>query len=294
MLTIPELTINWHVLEACNFNCYFCYAKYRQKPSFQHIYKNVLLELSLLKGRVLKLKSGPVLPKSIRVNFAGGEPFLVKDLGQAIELASDLGLRPSFISNGSLITDDFISKFGKRISVAGFSIDSFSRKVNDDIGRIDNKRQQVSLERFHRIFSMFREVSPETMIKVNTVVCRENVREDLTGPLGELKPDRWKALRVIPIHGAEGRQITDSQYKKFLERHKGVAGQVVPEDNEHMHRSYLMLNPEGRFYQREGSSFMQSEPVLQDGAAVALRDMEFDAETYLSRYSQAKEGQKDV
>lgn len=285
MLIIPELTINWHVLEACNFSCYFCYAKYRQKPSFQHIYTDVLQELSLLKGRVLELKSGPVLPKSIRVNFAGGEPFLVKDLGPAIELASDLGLRPSFISNGSLITDDFISKFGKKISVAGFSIDSFSPKVNEEIGRKDNKQRQVSLERFRRIFSMFREVSHETLIKVNTVVCRENMKEDLTGPLGELKPDRWKALRVIPIHGAEGRQIEDFQFENFLERHKGVAGQVVPEDNEHMHRSYLMLNPEGRFYQRDGSHFMQSEPVLKDGAALALKSVEFDAKTYLTRYS---------
>lgn len=284
MQQIPELTINWHVLEACNYNCYFCYAKYSQKSRFPRDFAAVLKELSLLKGKRLKFQSGSAWVKSIRVNFAGGEPFLAKDLGSAITLASNLGLRPSFISNGSLITDDFIKEYGSMISVAGFSIDSFAAGMNEEIGRKDNKGGQVSLDRFNQIFSLFREVSPETLIKINTVVCRENADADLSGPLGELRPDRWKALRVIPIHGAEGREITDAQFRGFLNRHRRIAGQVVHEDNNHMHRSYLMLDPEGRFYQREGSSYIKSEAVAKVGAAKALQSVEFDAQTFLTRY----------
>jgi radical S-adenosyl methionine domain-containing protein 2 len=58
----------------------------------------------------------------------------------------------------------------------------------------------------------------------------------------------------------------------------------VPEDNADMHRSYIMLDPDGCFYQREGSGYLRSAPILDVGAATALQSVEFDAETYFSRY----------
>jgi radical S-adenosyl methionine domain-containing protein 2 len=284
MLRIPELTINWHILEACNYDCYFCYAKYGQKSIFSRLYAEILRELGALNGRRVDFQGCSAIAESVRINFAGGEPFLEKDLGQAIALAYDLGLRPSFISNGSLLTDEFIMKFGPMISVAGFSVDSFDEEQNRRIGRRDNRGSQVGYERMAGIFRTFRQVSPNTVLKINTVVCRENVGEDLTLPLCELRPDRWKALRVIPIHGATGRGISDKEFSNFLNRHGDVPGKIVPEDNVDMHRSYIMLDPDGRFYQREGSDYLRSAPILDVGAATALQSVEFDAETYTSRY----------
>jgi radical S-adenosyl methionine domain-containing protein 2 len=284
MLQISELTINWHILEACNYDCYFCYAKYGQKSIFSRHYAKILRELGTLNGRRIDFQNGCVIAESVRINFAGGEPFLEKELGQAIALAFDLGLRPSFISNGSLLTDDFIMKFGPMISVAGFSVDSFDDEQNRRIGRQDNRGTQVGYERMADIFRAFRQVSPNTLLKINTVVCRENVRDDLTLPLCELRPDRWKALRVIPIHGATDRGISDEEFSSFLKRHRDVPGKIVPEDNGDMHRSYIMLNPDGCFYQREGSGYLDSAPILDVGAATALQSIEFDAETYFSRY----------
>lgn len=284
MIRIPELTVNWHILEACNYKCYFCYAKYGQKPKFSCDFTTVLRDLSALKGRRINFLSGAVYAESIRLNFAGGEPFLEKDLGAAISLAFDLGLHPSFISNGSLLTDEFIIKYGPMISVAGFSIDSFDANQNQVIGREDIRGRQVLFEQFAHIFSLFREISPHTLLKINTVVCRENVEVDFTEQLCSLHPDRWKVLRVIPIHGAEQRAITDDQFNDFLARHRDVPVHLVPEDNVDMYRSYLMLNPEGCFYQRDGSGYIKSAPVVQVGAEEALKSIEFDAQTYISRY----------
>ena len=284
MLRIPELTINWHILEACNYDCYFCYAKYGQRSIFSRHYAEVLRELCTLNGCMIDFQSGSAIAESVRINFAGGEPFLEKTLGQAIAFAYNLGLRPSFISNGSLLTDDFIMEFGPMISVAGFSVDSFNDEQNRRIGRRDNRGAQVSYERMAEIFMAFRHVSPNTLLKINTVVCRENVGDDLTLPLCELRPDRWKALRVIPIHGAAGIGISDKEFSGFLKRHREVPGKIVPEDNADMHRSYIMLDPDGRFYQREGSDYLRSAPILDVGAATALQSIEFDAKTYFSRY----------
>lgn len=284
MLRIPELTINWHILEACNYDCYFCYAKYGQRSNFSRDYVAVLRDISMLKGTRIDFLNGSAMVEKIRLNFAGGEPFLEKDLGRAISLAHALGMRPSFISNGSLLTDDFIRSFGPMISVAGFSVDSFDAELNHEIGRRDNKGKQVTTDRLLQMFALFRAVSPQTLLKINTVVCRENVEEDLSLSLSKLQPDRWKALRVIPIHGAENRGISDDEFSSFMTRHKNVPGRIVPEDNDDMHRSYLMLDPDGRFYQRDGSDYLRSEPLVEVGAATALRGVEFDAATYAGRY----------
>jgi radical S-adenosyl methionine domain-containing protein 2 len=284
MLRIPELTVNWHILEACNYDCYFCYAKYGQKSNFSRDYVAVLRNISMLKGSKIDFLTGSAVVDNIRLNFAGGEPFLEKNIGRAISLAQDLGMRPSFISNGSLLTDDFIREFGTMISVAGFSVDSFDAELNHIIGRRDNKGKQVTTDRLFQMFALFRAVSPKTLLKINTVVCRENVDEDLSASLCKLQPDRWKALRVIPIHGAENRGISDDEFSSFMTRHKNVPGRIVPEDNNDMYRSYLMLDPEGRFYQRDGSDYLRSDPIVEVGAAIALKSVEFDATTYASRY----------
>lgn len=76
---IPELTINWHILEQCNYSCGYCYAIFPNKKSiFKTHYGEVLKELKKLKNKTLILKSSSINANSIRVNFAGGEPFLFK------------------------------------------------------------------------------------------------------------------------------------------------------------------------------------------------------------------------
>ena len=291
---LPELTVNWHILEPCNFKCNFCYAIYPEKRScFSRDYAKVLSELAALPGRVLDFKSGPVIADSVRVNFAGGEPFLYeRDLRKAISLSFYLGLKPSFITNGKLVSDEFIRSCGPMISTAGFSVDSFDPLVNERIGRQDNRGRQLTRERLYEMFQLFREVSPDTKLKTNTVVCQENVDDDLSQAMIELAPDRWKLLRVVPIHGAKGRGVTGRQYKAFIDRNARVTEhsslEFITEDNDEMHRSYVMLDPQGCFYQRleqTGSEHLVSQPVVKVGASRALQEIWFDVPTYSSRYT---------
>lgn len=79
---------------------------------------------------------------------------------------------------------------------------------------------------------------------------------------------------MIPIHGATGQEISNEEFSSFLDRHRGMPSKIVPEDNIDMHRSYLMLNPDGCFYQREGSNYLNSAPILDVGAGNALRSVE--------------------
>lgn len=284
MREIEQLTVNWHVLEACNYDCYFCYAKYGQRPVFADRHRDILVQIASLSGKELKFRNGTLQAKSIRINFAGGEPLLMKGMTEAIQLAYSLGLNPSIITNGSLVTDEFIADNARFLSVVGFSIDSFDIETNHKIGRQTNQGKQFDFDRAKTVFSMFRAVSPETVLKVNTVVCRENMDIDMSSQLAELRPDRWKALQVIPIHGARDTEITTEQFESFVSRHRNAAPRVVVEDNAHMHRSYLMLDPNGRFYQREESDYDRSPPVVSTCIHDAIQHVEFDVETYLTRY----------
>jgi radical S-adenosyl methionine domain-containing protein 2 len=279
---IPELTINWHILEACNYGCTYCYAKWStERSGFGASWPAVIEALAQLPGRRLNLHPEAVVAGDIRLNFAGGEPFLEKSLGAAIEAAHLAGLRPSFISNGSMVTDAFIEQYGPMISVAGFSFDSFSPSTRDKIGRRMKSRPGLDQVRLADMLSRFRRVSPKTILKVNTVVCEENVAEDMRSGLAILPLDRWKMLRVIPIHG--GQPIKDEDFDAFVSRHSQIPGSVI-ETNEDMARSYLMLNPERRPYQRVGDDYVYGEDIVQSGAERAFAGMEFDADAYLKRY----------
>lgn len=281
---IPELVINWHIREQCNYSCYFCYAKYAEESEFTSDFPAILKEISTLRGRRISLRNVDIEIDQIRMNFAGGEPFLEKKLPQAIDMSHDLGLTPSFITNGSLLKDKFIITHGRKISVAGFSADSFSREINYKIGRRGNRGDQLDLGRLQEIFKLFRATSPSTQLKINTVVCRENLDFDFRDSIRSLSPDRWKLLRVIPIHGASGMEITDDQYSAFVERHKNIGVKIITEDNHEMHRSYLMLNPVGQFYQRDQSEYLNTNRVSIVGVIEALREVEFDTSAFLSRY----------
>lgn len=79
MKQLQELTVNWHVTEACNFKCQYCFAKW-DKPFHKELLHSKD-DIKKLLDEILKL---PTLLNqkeyqkfsSIRLNLVGGETFL--------------------------------------------------------------------------------------------------------------------------------------------------------------------------------------------------------------------------
>jgi len=66
-----------------------------------------------------------------KISFSGGEPFMIdkgKYLGELIRYSKkDLGLKTvSVLSNGSLITEDWMATYAPMLDILGISCDSFS------------------------------------------------------------------------------------------------------------------------------------------------------------------------
>ncbi|BAC94958.1 conserved hypothetical protein [Vibrio vulnificus YJ016] len=283
-----QLVINYHITEKCNYDCHYCYAKWA-KPNELH--RNVdEMKRVLSKLAEYFLSPNPIQQQlqyqSVRLNFAGGEPLLLKQrLIDALDFAIELGFETSIITNGHLISDEFIAKHSHKLQLLGVSYDACRYEVQKQIGRITRSGNVLSVERLQSIFKQVKRHSPSTKLKINTVVNQFNSEEDFTGVMASLQPDKWKVLRVLPVFDSI-QTISDQQFESFIERHQSLVHCMSAENNDSMTNSYLMLSPDGAFFQNgNGSSgYFKSRPLLTTPIDVALAESGFDAIKFAQRY----------
>ncbi len=287
-----ELVINFHMTEHCNYRCEYCYATWNEGCHSKELHRQEGAVQSLIdKLSEYFLTSNPLMDamryKTVRLNFAGGEPMLLgKRFSDALFYAKEKGFRTSIITNAAFLDDETLLSVAPQLDVLGVSFDSADEQIAKNIGRVDRKGSWISPEKLAHIASMYRELNPLGVFKVNTVVNRHNVYEQLGQTMEVVKPDKWKLLRVLPVY--EGIQpVGDDGFRKYVERHSSFSDVTVVEDNSDMTASYLMINPEGRFYQNgaEHKGYILSDPVLDVGVEAAFSAIRFDATTFLSRYA---------
>ena len=65
------------------------------------------------------------------------------------------------------------------------------------------------------------------------------------------------------------------QFSSFIERHRALVrnGLLVPEDNDAMTGSYLMVDPLGRFFDNTTGAHRYSSPIWQVGWDAALSEI---------------------
>ncbi len=152
-------------------------------------------------------------------------------------------------------------------------------------------------------------------IKINTVVNSENFNEILVDRFAQLHIDKWKIFRQMPFNGNEGIShfqffafirnnyneelmqksapvhqdpiealyMTDPNYseKKDDNTNKQV---IFIEDNKAMTESYLMISPDGRFFQNGSEEYSYSRPLTEVSLEDALSDIKFDSSKFEERY----------
>ena len=290
-MSIQELVINFHMTEICNFRCEYCYATWESNNSqleLHHSSKNIKQLITktaeyFLSDNPIKLQLGY---KNVRMNFAGGEPVMLGNrFINAVLLAKNLGLNTSLITNGHLLTNAMMSKISPHLDMLGISFDTDDHLLAESIGRVDRKKDWLSPKRLEEIVSQYRLLNPQGKVKINTVVNAFNWRENLTQSITKIAPDKWKLLRVLPVY-SDQLTITQEQYLSYVQRHQALSNEIVTENNDDMWQSYLMLNPEGKFYQNTGpcEGIKQSPSILEVGITEALSHIRFNPETFAKRY----------
>lgn len=282
---IPEIVINFHVTERCNYHCGFCFGNWRLDQKSDEIFDDIPRGKKLIKdiSRAIRQYFGP--RQAIRATFAGGEPALLKSLPELVELCRWLNMSTSFISNGLMLRRYAPEWIARNFDVVGLSIDSISPMTNLSIGRNTASGQTLDLDgTIDRLLMIRRHGHVET--KINTVVCRSNLQEDMADVIRRIAPNRWKLFQVLPVYD-RAQRISPGEFRSFVDRHAEFAGIISTEDNDLMTGSYLMVDPVGRFFWRDQSSrwgYRYSARILDIGAEQALREVPLNWEKYRRRY----------
>lgn len=246
----PPIAINWHLEAYCNYGCSFCYAplaEQRLKPRLSEEEGTLMIE---------DLSSSGVE----KINFVGGEPMLHPHLEAWIVAAKSCGLTTSIVSNGTRMTEEWLTKMQPHLDWLGLSIDASNDEMHALMGR-GLKGEIASgfsrhLERSKEVWQIARGLGYG--LKLNTVVTSVNADDDMSELVANLKPHRWKVFRVLRIEGEnDGRVepllIEQEQFERYMLRHRNSLKdleetQIVSEDNEEMLGTYAMIDPQGRAY----------------------------------------------
>jgi radical S-adenosyl methionine domain-containing protein 2 len=279
-----NIVINWHILEKCNYSCGYCYAKYESNMnSTKDIHRSLddsyNLMFSVYNFFKVKYKC------DVRINFAGGEPFLSNNIIRLLQTAKEIGFSVSFISNGSLINNSIADEICKTIDIAGFSIDSSTHYMDKMIGRCTPRGNGLNKDSLINIIEIFKKSG--SSIKINTVVGNHNKNDDMSGIIIKTLPDKWKILQELPVMTASG--ISSLEFKSYISRHSNFKSIIYAEDNISMTNSYLMIDPLGRFYQNKeiGHGYNYSDPILSVGIEKAFEQIHFNFSKFKSRYALA-------
>ncbi len=252
--------------------CRFCFA------TFLDVGKGILPEGHLNREDCLSVVAALAQAGFNKINVAGGEPTLCPWLPDLIQLAKERGLTTSIVTNGSRITPEWLDQVENSLDWAALSIDTVEQQKLEELGRT-TKAGPLSEDNYLGIIDLLRERG--IRLKINTVVTRSNCDEDLTDFIIKACPERWKLLQVLPVGGqndgaVDDLVITPEQFAGYVARNRNVETMgvtVVPESNDLMTGSYMMVDPAGRFFDNMAGTHVYSRPINEVGVAAALREV---------------------
>lgn len=274
-------TVNYHFTSACNMRCKFCFADFcncRKSNLSQH------------KGIIRAIASARPLPGGMprRINFVGGEPTVNPLLGELVAEAIKCGLRASIVTNGyKLAKSAALPDYVRHLDIVGVSIDSLNSETNRNTGRAVNG-QTLSAEEWLGLFDKLAALGVK--IKINTVVGNFNCGENLLAFILKVKPNllRWKVLQAMPVKGQNcdsldmwDQGVTTERFNEFVKRHRRA--DPVVEGESLMRGSYVMISPDGRFFDSTTGQHRYSSPILTVGLDAALSEISFDEDKFQAR-----------
>jgi radical S-adenosyl methionine domain-containing protein 2 len=143
---------------------------------------------------------------------------------------------------------------------------------------------------------------PHLRLKVNTVVTRLNLHDDMRPLIRRLRPARWKVFQVLPVQGqndgvVEPLLITRAEFETYVARHRELDAEgigPVAEDNQALTGTYLMLDALGRFFSNRTGEHVYTESILDVGVWGAVRQVGWDVEGFLARGGLYRWGSADA
>ena len=275
-------SVNYHLWKPCNMRCSFCFA------SFNDVSSGILPKGHLGREAALSVVDSLAQAGFEKINFAGGEPMLCPWLLDLIAHARGKGLTTSVVTNGSRLSEEWLDSVAGHLDWVALSIDSVDPCTLIRMGRA-TRSGPIGGHDYLGMVNLLKQHG--VRVKINTVVTRLNLQEDLTGFILEARPERWKLLQVLPVEGQNERTVGESvvssaEFDSYVELSRRVEAHgvtVVPESNDQMRGSYVMVDPAGRFFDNVAGGHTYSRPIIEVGVEAALKEVSVDPQKFLAR-----------
>jgi len=200
------MIISWNVTNACNLSCPHCYR-----------------DACTVLGEELTTEQGKALLREIKkagfhiMVFSGGEPLVRKDIYELTSYAKNLGLRPVFGTNGTLITEKVAERL-KEAGAASLAISLHMSKPEDHdrfVGEIG------TYEKTLLAFKNCRKAGLDFI--VNTTVFQENYEDilNITDIAIKEGAGTHQVLFLVPTGRAitmEEESLKERQYEELITR----------------------------------------------------------------------------
>ena len=268
-------SVNFHLWKPCNMRCRFCFA------TFQDVGQNDLPKGHLPRNESLTVVEALATAGFSKINFAGGEPILCPWLPDLIRQAKALGLTTSIVTNGSRVTQEWLDRVDGCLDWTAVSVDTLDPEKLTLMGRTTKSGPMTEAD-YLRVTEILKRCG--IRLKINTVVTRCNFEEDLAEFIARVQPERWKLFQVLPVKGqndglVDNLVITNEEFAHYVARNRRVESMgvtVVPESNDLMTGSYVMVDPAGRFFDNVAGTHVYSRPISRVGVDIALREVSVD------------------
>jgi len=274
--------VNFHLWEPCNMRCQFCFA------TFQDVKKSILPKGHLPKEQAIEVVSKLAQAGFKKITFAGGEPTLCSWLPELIYTAKSAGLTTMIVTNGTNLSATFLEANKNHLDWITLSVDSLVDDTNLAAGRAINGKKVLNKEVYVELTGKIKQFG--FGLKINTVVSSKNYSEIMTDFIQYAAPSRWKIFQVLPITGQNDLKVdalltTAAEYQLFLKNNKAADGitQMVPEDNNQMKGSYVMVDPAGRFFDNSSGQHIYSDPINEIGCHNAYNQMNYSQTKFMNR-----------
>ncbi len=274
-------SVSYHLWQPCNMHCRGCFAR------FEDVCDGVLPRGHLPRESALAL-TRILAERFEKITFAGGEPTLAPWLQDLVRAAKAASATTMLVTNGTRLSPSYLESVAGALDWLTLSVDSANPATHVLLGRA---ARAGALSNEHYLSAGVRARALGMRLKINTVVSRVNVDENMSPFILAMQPARWKILQVLTVGGqndqdTEVLRIAPPEFEAFVARHlslKMSGIDVVPEDNAAMTGSYAMVDPAGRFFDNTQGRHTYSRAILEVGIDAAWRDIRFDHARFRER-----------
>jgi len=239
--------VNFHFTDVCNYHCSYCFVD--KKDNSTLCLREISRCLRNIKGYFEETNGGRG-----RINLVGGEPLTYPYLQEVIDMVCSCGMTCSLVTNGLLLTKDFIDRNNKKMSCIGISVDSLQESTNRIIGRCSSSGRTLTQSDMEQRCRWIREAGID--LKINICYSRLNHKEDFIPFLEVVKPNRIKLFQMLIVKGINEGSSRDvlsiDDFNDVVHQFDGT--RIVAESNELMENSYLIVNSKGELIGKENGA----------------------------------------